>query len=86
MLLAFQFSDGLSDKDGSMRCLRIGREACGWGQQPGSDRFRDTKVTTMTIQEGLPDGFKVSIPGRVPAHPCFLPGIGAVEEQQGHAS
>ena len=51
---SFQFSDGLSNN--RIHALFEDREGSLWiGTASGLDRFRDTKVTTLTVKEGLPD-------------------------------
>ena len=51
---SFQFSDGLSDN--RIHALFEDREGSLWvGTASGLDRFRDTKVTTLTVKEGLPN-------------------------------
>ncbi|MGA3045693.1 MAG: diguanylate cyclase [Terracidiphilus sp.] len=51
---SFQFSDGLSDN--RIHALFEDREGSLWvGTASGLDRFRNTKVTTLTVKEGLPD-------------------------------
>ena len=50
---SFQFSDGLSNN--RIHALFEDREGSLWvGTASGLDRFRDTKVTTLTVKEGLP--------------------------------
>jgi len=51
---SFQFSDGLSDN--RIHALFEDQEGSLWvGTASGLDRFRNTKVTTLTVKEGLPD-------------------------------
>lgn len=51
---SFQFSDGLSAN--RIHALFEDREGSLWvGTASGLDRFRDTKVTTLTVKEGLPN-------------------------------
>ena len=50
---SFQFTEGLSDN--RIHALFEDREGSLWvGTASGLDRFRDTKVTTLTVKEGLP--------------------------------
>jgi diguanylate cyclase (GGDEF)-like protein len=52
-LSSFKFSDGLTDN--TVLGLFEDREGSLWvGTAGGVDRFRDTKVTTLTVNEGLP--------------------------------
>ena len=51
---SFRFADGLSDN--RIHALFEDWEGSLWvGTASGLDRFRDTKVTTLTVNEGLPD-------------------------------
>jgi len=53
LVSSFKFSDGLTDN--KVLALFEDREGSLWvGTTSGLDRFRDTKITTLTVKEGLP--------------------------------
>jgi diguanylate cyclase (GGDEF)-like protein len=55
-LSSFKFSDGLTDN--TVLALFEDREGSLWvGTASGLDRFRNTKVTTLTVNEGLPSNY-----------------------------